>query len=464
LELERPGRGWTELSGISTLNGLSRVDVQPGVATRTIWATRRRIRRGSHPACVHSQRPSINVPVEHDVEPERLDHSPAQSLSNPSDLMCRVDEPEHQSSCFFGPTGRFRYCLRRPSGHAITGLAMTSLKRQMTEYRIASLGKAATAQMERLLPLGHSQLLEQTIARLHLALTYTEALSTSESVSYARPIADCLARAFAVGQNNLDLRLESDSPIALVISYPRSGNTVLIRTLARLLQAQIFEGFPHSLIPFSKSIYPKHYPLARLIKDHVPRSEYLNDKAVFLIRDGRDTMISLAHMTFRQGQHNFSKKGQLSLFIRWLEQEYEYFGWANHMRRVDSLLIGQEKLLVRYEDFMADLGTLKKVVNFIDPDSGNSEEDVRTKYEERSKIFDDLGQNPHARVAWGIGEQFAQDSLFYDWSHNRQTSHWRHAWDDEAKVAFHETGATDYLLRYGYETDAEWWRPAEDRR
>jgi hypothetical protein len=331
----------------------------------------------------------------------------------------------------------------------------------MAECRIVSLGKAAAVQMEHLLPRGHSQLLEQTVARLHLALTYTEALSPLDTALYARPIADCLARAFAVGQNDLSSRLDSDSSISFVISYPRSGNTVLTGTLARLLQAQIFEGFSHSLIPFSKSIYPRHYPLTRLIKDHVARLEYLQDKAVVLIRDGRDTMISLAHMTFRQGRHNFSKSGQLSSFIRWLDQEYEFSGWASHMGMVDSLVGGPDKILVRYEDFMTDYRAFERIANFIDPNHGNSEVQVQAMYDRRSEIFDDLGQNPHAKAAWGIEEQFSQDSLFYDWSHKRQVSHWRDAWDNESKAAFHETGATEFLIKYGYETEAEWWRPSE---
>jgi hypothetical protein len=329
----------------------------------------------------------------------------------------------------------------------------------MTEYKIVSLGKAAAAQMEYLLPFGHSRQLEETVARLHLALTYTEAVPVVDTVTYARPIADCLARAFAVGQNDLCSPLDSDSPVAFVISYPRSGNTVLIHTLARLLEAQIFEGFPHSLIPFSKSLYPKHYPLTRLIKDHVPRLEYVNDKTVMLVRDGRDTMLSLAHMTFKQKRHNFSRKGDLSSFISWLDREYEFHGWAKYMKMVDSFLNGPDKILVRYEDFMTNHSVLAKVARFIDPNHGNSEETIREKYEERSKLFEKLGENPHSRIEWAIGEKFSQDSLFHDWSLRRQVSHWRSAWDAEAKAAFHETGATKFLLRYGYETDPEWWRP-----
>ena len=329
----------------------------------------------------------------------------------------------------------------------------------MTDHKIASLGKFAAMQIDRLIPCGHSAFLEQGVARLHLALTYIDGVPVDDLLAHAREIADSLSRAFAVGANDISSPIASDAPFAFVISYPRCGNTVLMGTLARLLEAQVLEGFPHSPIPFSKAIYPRHYPLTRLVKDHVPRSEYKNDKAVILIRDGRDAMISLAHMTFKQSRHNYSRNGDLASFIKWLDREYEFQGWAKHMEQADELLRGSKKLLVRYEDFMISQEILTNAANFIDPDHGASNPIVREIFEARSSIFEKLGQNPHAKSAWGIGETFDPESLFSVWSQNRHVSHWKAAWDAAAKAAFHETGATKFLLKYGYETDPDWWRP-----
>ena len=96
---------------------------------------------------------------------------------------------------------------------------------------------------------------------MHLAATYIFAVPQEDRPARMREISACVERAYAAGCNDVNEPVDSDSALAFVVSYPRSGNTVLIQTLADLLQAQIFEGFPHSLIPFSKKLYPKHYPL-----------------------------------------------------------------------------------------------------------------------------------------------------------------------------------------------------------
>ena len=48
--------------------------------------------------------------------------------------------------------------------------------------------------------------------------------------------------------------------------------------------------------------------------------------------------------------------------------------------------------------------------------------------------------------------------MFYEWSLNRKGSNWRETWDQAAKRAFHETGATEALMELGYETEPNWWR------
>lgn len=97
-------------------------------------------------------------------------------------------------------------------------------------------------------------------------------------------------------------------------------------------------------------------------------------------------------------------------------------------------------------------------VNFLDPDHRFSEERLIRGYDTRDKVFEGVKNNPNANRSWGIGAEFPPESLFHEWSNNRQGSSWRQAWDAEAKKAFHETGATEFLIEYGYESDPDWWR------
>ena len=163
-------------------------------------------------------------------------------------------------------------------------------------------------------------------------------------------------------------------------------------------------------------------------------------------------------MTLKQNRHACSRKGELADFIRWLDQNYEFGGWTDHMRAIGALMRGPGKLLVRYDDFAASPDVLRRIVDFVDPDHGLSIERIQATFDWKSNIFEGIGANPHARDQWGIGAEFPPDSLFYEWSQNRQGSHWHAAWDMAAKQAFHETGATEFLLEYGFETDPDWWK------
>ena len=82
-----------------------------------------------------------------------------------------------------------------------------------------------------------------------------------------RQVASCLEGAFALADWDLNDPVQSDSPLAFFLSYPRSGNTVAIATAVTLLGGQVFEALPGSLFPFSKRIYPRAYPYTQFIKD-----------------------------------------------------------------------------------------------------------------------------------------------------------------------------------------------------
>lgn len=256
-----------------------------------------------------------------------------------------------------------------------------------------------------------------------------------------------------------DLRVKSDLPLTFVISYPRSGNTMLMRTLAPLLDAHIFEAMPGVPDYFNKADYTRNYPNIRLVKDHVAHAHYRDDSAIMLIRDGRDVVVSLAYMTLKRGRHSFSAKSDLPDFIRWLSREYPFGDWSSHMRQVRHLASGQDKLLVRYEDILSKDGAnvFAQIVRFSVRGLSLSESSIANAYHSRDNVLEQI-KNAPGNEFWGIGAEFTPDSMFYEWSKNRKGSSWRQSWDAEAKKAFHDTGATDFLIEYGYETDPDWWR------
>lgn len=330
--------------------------------------------------------------------------------------------------------------------------------RNPASQKTAHLLRRAKTELDHLLSEGHTSRLEHCIALLHLSYTHMDVVNVQERAQLSREIADTLDRCHAVGSNDPAAPIDAALPTPVICSYPRSGNTVSIRLAAQVLQAQILEAMPGSMIPFSKGIYPKAYPYVRLIKDHVARPIYKDDRVAIVVRDGRDTMISLAFMSHKHGAHELTKRGELAAFIRWLDTDYPFGGWAKFMRDAALLRQAPDKHVLRYEDLMAGHQPFIDLMRFLDPGHRIADERLIEAYQNRDVIFDGIKSNPNANRSWGIGAAFEPDSMFYEWSRNRKGSSWQQSWDAAAKKAFHETGATDFLIEYGYETDPDWWR------
>jgi hypothetical protein len=253
-------------------------------------------------------------------------------------------------------------------------------------------------------------------------------------------------------------RGNTGEPVIFVVSYPRSGNTMVVRTLARLLDAKSFTAMPGKQRRFDRAKGDAEASRVRIVKDHVPRLDYRRDRCIFVIRDGRDSVISLAYMV--RERYPITLASELADFIRWAHDNYNLGSWATHMRKVQRLRSHPGKLLVRYEDLLSESGAefFQEVVDFAIPGHGLDRDVVAAAYADKDQVLANIGSKPKANKYWGLGIEFPPESIFYEWSKNRQLSSWRQIWPSDAKRAFHETGATEYLMMHGYETDADWWR------
>jgi Sulfotransferase domain len=313
----------------------------------------------------------------------------------------------------------------------------------------------ALLELEAVMKQGHTPRLEYLLSLLHLSYVFLDETSSQALHKDLRPL---LKQIYRLGRNEVDAPTQSIAPIAFFVSYPRSGNTLATRLTAMATQGQIFSAMGDGFSPFSKSIYPRAYPLPRLIKDHTAHRHYLNDKCVLVVRDGRDTVTSLAFMTLQQQRHKFTDKSDVANFIRWTAESYAFGSWAGHIRDMTALLDGRDKKLVRYEDLTANANTFCEIVDFFDPGNMLPRDHLVKLFEERDAVVERIKSNPKVNDQWGFGRTFEAGSMFYEWSLNRQRSNWRQTWDRTAKRAFHETGATEALLELGYESDPNWWR------
>ena len=185
---------------------------------------------------------------------------------------------------------------------------------------------------------------------------------------------------------------------------------------------------------------------------------YADDRCVLLVRDGRDTIASLAFMTAQQDHHKFSQKSEIADFIRWVSKAYQFGDWASHARNLLELSKAPDKLLVRYDDLVSTGETFKQIVDFFSPGNRLPREHLDNLFDERDVVAASIKSRPLVNNEWGFGRTFEPSSMFHAWSLNRHGSSWREAWDSAAKQAFHETGATEFLIEFGFESDPDWWR------
>jgi hypothetical protein len=157
--------------------------------------------------------------------------------------------------------------------------------------------------------------------------------------------------------------------VQFIAAYPRSGSTWLRTMLVNLLyrnsnsDPEVFNKIiPGTSIGRVGRVYAA--PSPRIISTHSNYRCTIN-RAVYLIRDGRDSVVSLFHYTTSRGGINMDFKMWFAQYmsgffgLRW---DQNAVSWLSRGRKV----LGERMLFVRYEDFLANtLGELAKVCNFL---------------------------------------------------------------------------------------------------
>lgn len=156
-----------------------------------------------------------------------------------------------------------------------------------------------------------------------------------------------------------------------LVSFPKSGNTwlrfLLANAMVRHLGLDVDMDFAavHSIIPDihrdSIAKEPQFSPFPRIIKSHVSLNRRY-PRVIYLVRDGRDVMISfLGHLKREQW---FGDETSISEILR--NKRFGIRPWRDHVRSWFAME-GQENFhWLRYEDLLADTaGRLKECLDFI---------------------------------------------------------------------------------------------------
>lgn len=233
-------------------------------------------------------------------------------------------------------------------------------------------------------------------------------------------------------------------PIYL-ISYPRSGST-LLRTYFSVLQGRPqLSAYPGDVVVPEVGSLTDALDDVRLVKSHHFHPVYR--RIVYLIRDGRNAMISHLYLQFLHGGHDFSRPHELLAGLEQLDREGHF--WGDH---VAQALAHPDACFVRYEDLVAEPVTVLREV---------------TAFAGRSVPEDALAacvrlvraSEAYRRTAWSGHRDRPEPGSMWSLLHaHRDGDYWREIFDPRARGWFHERGGTPYLVQFGYAASEEWWR------
>jgi Sulfotransferase domain len=235
---------------------------------------------------------------------------------------------------------------------------------------------------------------------------------------------------------------------AYLVSYPRSGNT-LVRRYFSILQGRPQQSVYDGDVVRSTNVALTHsLDHVEIIKSHQMPTD--GDAMIYLVRDGRNATLSFLYMSFLFGGHPFFRLTEVYDGIRRLDQAEGC--WADHVAQALRQSERRETLFVRYEDLMCGPeATLTRIAHFFDAEVSAEALDECIR---RQSASDDYAANPYN----GFLYQPAINSIYDVMKRYRRDDYWRRIFDSRSNRYFNETGGTRWLLHFGYERSEDWWK------
>jgi hypothetical protein len=234
-----------------------------------------------------------------------------------------------------------------------------------------------------------------------------------------------------------------------LVSYPRSGNTLMREYLSILQGRPQYSVYAGDLVDVAGPRLTDALDGVMLVKTHQMPTED-DDPIVYLVRDGRNATLSFLYMSFLFGGHRFTRLEDAYDGIRFLDETEG--GWAAHVRSALTQGTRRSLLVLRYEDLLADpAATLVRMTGFL---GATLPQTVAEVCVEQQSARTDYEMQP------GSGYQFEPEpgGTFAILKQHRREEYWRLILDSRCQRHLHLSGATNYLLRFGYEVSPDWWR------
>jgi hypothetical protein len=235
---------------------------------------------------------------------------------------------------------------------------------------------------------------------------------------------------------------------AYLVSYPRSGNTLVREYLAILQGRPQFSLYDGDVVGTSEAGLTPDLDHVEIIKSHQIPS--LDGPLIYLVRDGRNASLSFLYMAFLFGGHQFSSLSEVYAGLRHLDESEG--SWGSHVAKALALSKTRSLLLARYEDLVRRPELiLSRIAAFL---GASLSSEVVGQCIRRQRATSTYASNPYSGYTYVPEKNSIYDIL----KRHRQEDYWRHIFDSRTKRYFHEGGGTAALLHFGYERSRDWWR------
>ena len=239
-------------------------------------------------------------------------------------------------------------------------------------------------------------------------------------------------------------------PQRYVASYPRSGNTMTLGMLEQLTPVLTTSDMRHSKLYTLPALERPGFPALRLCKTHrVPRWQ-ADNRYLFVFRDPRDLLPSLAYMTLKSGLHDFTERHQMAEFIAFLHDHFTFGSWLDFARGALAMQGRGNVLIQQYDTLNSDWRALRQAARFLGAEV--SETKLQAVFDARGQTLDKVRAHPD----WGLDGAASPGSLYTPWMAARGGSSWTETLDEAAKDALKTRGYTPLLIALGYAVDDNW--------
>jgi hypothetical protein len=233
-----------------------------------------------------------------------------------------------------------------------------------------------------------------------------------------------------------------------LVSYPRSGNTLVRRYLSILQGRQQSSVYPGDVVDMATVGLTRELDRIDLVKIHrLPPDE--ND-VVYIVRDGRNATLSFVYLNFLAGGHNLSRLDQAWEAIRQIDESEG--SWGERVGQILQQADQRRILFVRYEDLVAAPQIeIVRIARFVGAELSDEAIEGCLELERGTGNY---VRNPLSGYLYEPDRSSIYDLL----QRHRKEDYWRYIFDHRCRRHFHERGGTEPLMHFGYEQSSDWWK------